>query len=107
MSNPLQPTAPLRNENERNVRSAEGEEAFQLATYPGTGTSNTENYHYSQAVEIRSNRLFKTSGQGGWDDKSNIYEDIQIQVEKAFENAMTALKELDRSITWKVISPPY
>lgn len=76
--------------------------SFQLATYPGTGASNTENYHYSQAVKVGN--IIKTSGQGGWDDKGAIDKDVRRQIEKAFENAMTAVKQLDKSVTWKVKS---
>lgn len=76
--------------------------SFKLATYPGTGARNTEDYHYSQAVKVDlSKHLIKTSGQGGWDDEGNIDPDVKKQIEKAFENAMTAVNQLESSATWK------
>lgn len=76
--------------------------SFKLTTYPGTGAKNTEDYHYSQAVRVNLSDVIETSGQGGWDSEGNISSDVKSQVEKAFENAMTAVKASEPSATWKV-----
>lgn len=78
--------------------------SFQLTTYPGTGAKNTEDYHYSQAVRVNLSDVIETSGQGGWDENGTIDPDIRKQVEKAFENAMTAVQASEPSATWKVRS---
>lgn len=89
--------------------------SFHLETYPGTGQDNTNQYHYSQAVKVGN--IIRTSGQGGWDDNGNIVKagkdekdeknNKDLEVAKAFENAMTAVNAIDPNVTWKVNSLPF
>ena len=82
--------------------------SFQLTTYPGVGEDNSSKYHYSQAVKVGN--IIRTSGQGGWvwDDNreiTKVIRDIDDQIAKAFENAMTAVNQIDPNVTWKVRPP--
>ncbi|KAK1728354.1 endoribonuclease L-PSP [Colletotrichum acutatum] len=72
----------------------------QFFNYPGT-ESNTEQYHYSQAVKIGN--VVRTSGQGGWDEKGNITTDLEKQIAIAFENALKALQAVHPRLNFKDI----
>lgn len=71
---------------------------MQFFNYPGT-ESNSESFHYSQAVKIGT--MVKTSGQGGWDESGNITSDVEKQVAVAFENVEKALKQVDSRLSWE------
>ena len=71
---------------------------MQFFNYPGT-ESNSESFHYSQAVKIGT--MVKTSGQGGWDESGKITSDVEKQVAVAFENVEKALKEVDSRLSWE------
>lgn len=70
---------------------------FQFFNYPGT-EKNASEYHYSQAVRIGN--IVRTSGQGGWDESSNISSNLENQISKAFDNVLQALKAVDAGLTF-------
>jgi enamine deaminase RidA (YjgF/YER057c/UK114 family) len=60
--------------------------------YPGVGVTNNKTYSYSQAVRIGN--IIKCSGQGGWDSDGEIRtQDVAAQIEKAFKNVETNLRD--------------
>ena len=71
--------------------------SFQFFNYAGT-EKNASEYHYSQAVKIGN--VVRTSGQGGWDEEGNITTDLEKQIEKAFDNALKAIKAADSSLSF-------
>lgn len=71
---------------------------LQYANYPGT-ESNSESFHYSQAVKIGN--VIKASGQGGWDIHGNIHSDINAQVAAVFGNVESALRSIDSRLSWQ------
>ncbi|CAG5139614.1 uncharacterized protein ALTATR162_LOCUS526 [Alternaria atra] len=64
---------------------------LQYYAYPGKGESAKKNFKYSQAVRV-GDRI-ECAGQGGWDPQTKIIpEDINAQIDQAFENVELALK---------------
>lgn len=60
--------------------------------YPGVGTTNNKTYSYSQAVRIGD--IIRCSGQGGWDADGEIRtQEVKVQIEKAFQNVETNLRD--------------
>lgn len=51
----------------------------------------TNENHYSQAVDL-GNGFFKISGQGGFNDKGEMSDDVKDEVEQAVQNVETMLK---------------
>lgn len=68
--------------------------------YPGTET-NSEHFHYSQAVKIGN--TIRTSGQGGWDATGNIELNLEKQIEISFANALQALQGADSRLGFEHI----
>lgn len=62
----------------------------------GYGEFMRDTYHYSQGVQVGD--LVFVTGQGGWDDKFEIPDDVAAQVRQAFRNVATVLAEAD--LTW-------
>jgi enamine deaminase RidA (YjgF/YER057c/UK114 family) len=61
------------------------------SNYEGVGARNSELYSYSQAVEVGT--VIKCSGQGGWEDDGSIdQEDLEGQIELAFQNVEKNLR---------------
>jgi enamine deaminase RidA (YjgF/YER057c/UK114 family) len=62
----------------------------------GYGEFMRDTYHYSQGVQVGD--LVFVTGQGGWDDKFEIPDDVAVQIRQAFRNVETVLAEA--SLTW-------
>src|SRR3954470_15420038 len=62
----------------------------------GYGEFMRDTYHYSQGVQVGD--LVFVTGQGGWDDKSEIADDVDVQIRNAFRNVATVLAEA--TLTW-------
>lgn len=60
-------------------------------TYPGIGQTNSDAWHYSQAVRIGSQ--IRTSGQAGLKDDGEVIGQLQDQLRQAFRNVEKALKD--------------
>lgn len=59
--------------------------------YEGYGTNAKQNFWYSQAVRVGD--IIECSGQGGWERSTEkIPEDIEKQIEQAFDNVEVTLK---------------
>lgn len=56
---------------------------------PGYGETQVTNMHYAQAVRV-GDRI-ETSGQGGWDDVFDFPENLDDEIERAFENVERTL----------------
>lgn len=69
----------------------------ELFLTPGYGVKLHELLHYSQALKI-GDRV-EISGQGGWNDDLEIPEDLQTEIEQAFENVERTLATAGAS--WK------
>lgn len=66
--------------------------------YPGVGTTNSEAFHYTQAVRVGN--VVKCSGQGGWDSAGVVDPIVKAQVIKATENVTKALKSVAETLEW-------
>jgi enamine deaminase RidA (YjgF/YER057c/UK114 family) len=62
----------------------------------GYGEFMRDTYHYSQGVQVGD--LVFVTGQGGWDDKFDIPDDVTEQIRNAFRNVQTVLAEA--KLTW-------
>ena len=74
--------------------------SLQFFNYSGT-EKNAVDYHYSQTVKVGN--IFKTSGQGGWDEEGKITPELEKQIEKAFDNVLKALKAADAGLSFDQI----
>ena len=70
---------------------------LQFFNYPGT-EENASQYHYSQAVQVGN--VVRTSGQGGWDESGHITANLEKQIDRAFDNVLSALKAVDADLTF-------
>jgi enamine deaminase RidA (YjgF/YER057c/UK114 family) len=67
----------------------------QFIVAPGAGEKFREILHFSSAVRI-GNRV-ETSGQGGWNDKLEIPDDVDAEIAAAFRNIELVLTEAGSS----------
>ena len=61
----------------------------------GVGEHMRDNYHYSQGVQVGD--LIFVTGQGGWDERFEIPDEVGDQIRNAFQNIETVLREADAS----------
>lgn len=66
--------------------------------YPGIEAKSTQ-FHFSQSLLIGNTT--RTSGQGGWQEDGDIAEDLEREVELAFENVAKALKAANSDASWR------
>lgn len=63
----------------------------------GVGEHMRDNYHYSQGVQVGD--MIYVTGQGGWDERFELADDVHEQIRRAFANIANVLAEADA--TWQ------